>query len=141
MLESLFNKVAGLRPANFLKRESNTVFFCEICEIFKNTYFEEHLRMTDCFSDLKQGIRAYRFKENSHLENCHLENFHPLNSPMRNTPTPGKFPTGKLSPRIFPPISLTTHFIICKLLQEALPSFNTSFINRGRGSLHVHPPP
>ena len=30
---SLFNKVAGL-------------FSCEICEIFKNTYLEEHLRRT-----------------------------------------------------------------------------------------------
>ena len=32
MLESLFNKVAGLES--------------EICEIFKNIYFEEHLRAT-----------------------------------------------------------------------------------------------
>ena len=47
MLESLFDKVTGLqvlRPATLLKRDSNTLP-CEICEIFKNTYFEEHLRM------------------------------------------------------------------------------------------------
>ena len=33
MLESLFYKVAGIQA-----------FFREICEIFNNTYFEEHLR-------------------------------------------------------------------------------------------------
>ena len=45
MLESLFNKIAGFRPATLLKRDSNT-FSYEMYEIFKNTYFEEHLRMT-----------------------------------------------------------------------------------------------
>ena len=24
------------------------MFFCEICEIFKNTYFEEHMRTAAC---------------------------------------------------------------------------------------------
>ena len=43
MLESLFNKVAGLQPSNFIK-ERLQVFSCEYCEIFKNTYFEKHLR-------------------------------------------------------------------------------------------------
>ena len=37
VLESLFNKVAGT---------PTQVFSCEICEIFKNTYFEEHMRTT-----------------------------------------------------------------------------------------------
>ena len=46
MLESLFNKVAGLRPAILLKRDSNTVVFCEIGDIFKITYFEVHLPTT-----------------------------------------------------------------------------------------------
>ena len=36
MLESLFTKVAGLR--------TTYMFFCEYCEIFKSTYFEEHLQ-------------------------------------------------------------------------------------------------
>ena len=35
MLESLFNKVADLK-----------VFSYEICEVFKNTFFEEHLQET-----------------------------------------------------------------------------------------------
>ena len=42
MLESLFNKVACLQ--RYFKETSTQVFFCEICEIFKNTYFEQHLR-------------------------------------------------------------------------------------------------
>ena len=34
-----FNKVAGLKAFS-------QVFSCEICEIFKNTYYEEYLRTT-----------------------------------------------------------------------------------------------
>ena len=34
-----FNKVAGLQ-------NPTQMFSCEICEIFKNTYFEGHLRTT-----------------------------------------------------------------------------------------------
>ena len=48
MLES-FSKVAHLfRTANLSKQKETPtqVFFCKICEIFKNTYFEEHLRTT-----------------------------------------------------------------------------------------------
>ena len=29
--------------ANFIKKTPTQVFSCEYCEIFKNTYFEEHL--------------------------------------------------------------------------------------------------
>ena len=36
MLESLFNKVVGLRP----KETPTQVFSYEICKIFQNTYFE-----------------------------------------------------------------------------------------------------
>ena len=38
MLESLSNKVAGVTPTQ--------MFFYEICEIFKNTYFEKYLWTT-----------------------------------------------------------------------------------------------
>ena len=35
-----FNKVTGLQACNFIKKETPMqVFFCEICEIFKNTFF------------------------------------------------------------------------------------------------------
>ena len=46
MLESLLNKAAGLQACNFTKETPTQVFSCEIYEIFKNTYFEEYLRMT-----------------------------------------------------------------------------------------------
>ena len=41
-----FNKVAGLRTKfKLIKKESLAlVFFCELCKIFKNTFFIEHLR-------------------------------------------------------------------------------------------------
>ena len=55
MLESLFNKVAGLDLQLYQKENPLLLFFCEYCEILrmeiismflaKNTYFEEHLRM------------------------------------------------------------------------------------------------
>ena len=51
MLESLFNKVTGLQPATFQKKETTTqVFSCVVCEIFKDTYFEEHLPAAAEFS-------------------------------------------------------------------------------------------
>ena len=33
-------------PCNFLKKRLQGCFFCEYCEIFKNTNFEKHLRTT-----------------------------------------------------------------------------------------------
>ena len=42
-----FHRKTPLSESRFLKKETPTqVFSCEICEIFKNTYFEEHLRTT-----------------------------------------------------------------------------------------------
>ena len=39
-----FNKVACV-ASNFIKKETRSqVFSCEFCEIFKKTYFEEHLQ-------------------------------------------------------------------------------------------------
>ena len=43
-----FNKVARLQACNFIKEAQTQVFSCEYCEIFKNTFFIEHLR-EDCF--------------------------------------------------------------------------------------------
>ena len=40
--ESLFNKVADLKASNFIKKKLQ-VFFSEYCEIFKNSFFIEHL--------------------------------------------------------------------------------------------------
>ena len=46
MLKSLFNKVAGLMMCNFFKKKKTLaqVFSCKFAEIFKNTYFVEHVR-------------------------------------------------------------------------------------------------
>ena len=47
MLESLLKlQLQAWRPATLLKRDSNIDIFCEICEIFKNIYFEGRLRAT-----------------------------------------------------------------------------------------------
>ena len=44
---NFFNKVAGLRAFNFVKMELQRSYFpVNICEIFKNTYIEEHLWTT-----------------------------------------------------------------------------------------------
>ena len=44
----LFNKVAGLIPATLLINNETLaqVFSCEFCEMFKNTFFTEHLWVT-----------------------------------------------------------------------------------------------
>ena len=40
-----FNKVAGQKPATFIKKETLAhVFFCEFCEISQNTFPTEHLQ-------------------------------------------------------------------------------------------------
>ena len=44
MLESPFNKVAGLGLLPYLKETPTQVFSYEIFKIFKNTFFTEHLR-------------------------------------------------------------------------------------------------
>ena len=44
MLEPLFNKIAGLKASNFIKKEAPTqVFSCEYCEIFRTAFFIAHL--------------------------------------------------------------------------------------------------
>ena len=76
VLGSLFNKVAGLKACNFIKNRLPTqVFSCQICQIFKNTYLEEHLRTTaskhrssflevfcrSCCSALINAVMKYNF--------------------------------------------------------------------------------
>ena len=43
LLESLFNKAAGLRPVISLKRHFSTGVSCEFWKISKNIFFTEHL--------------------------------------------------------------------------------------------------
>ena len=60
MLEPLFNKVAGLKV--FIKKETLThVFSCEICQFFKNIYFEKHLQTT-AFDFSKIRLNSYNVK-------------------------------------------------------------------------------
>ena len=43
----VFNKVAGLRPATLLKKRLwHRCFYCEFCEISRNTFFTEHIWTT-----------------------------------------------------------------------------------------------
>ena len=57
MLKTLFN-----RACNFINNDTLTqVFSCEYFEIFKNTYFEEHLRTTAlvlCYCFANKIVRA-----------------------------------------------------------------------------------
>ena len=47
MLDSLINKVTGFQAGKFIKKRLQHRFFsCNVYEIFKNTYFEEHLEET-----------------------------------------------------------------------------------------------
>ena len=55
MLESLFNAVAGLRPATALKNDSSKGVFLCINQNFKNAFFTEHLRIGNF-----QGKHLYR---------------------------------------------------------------------------------
>ena len=47
------------KPRNLLKQDSNTDASCEICEIFKNTYFQEHLQMTASASQVLQSSKNH----------------------------------------------------------------------------------
>ena len=50
VLEYLFNKVAGPQPGSLLKKIPPQIFFCEFCEIFKNSIFIEHFQVITCDS-------------------------------------------------------------------------------------------
>ena len=45
-----FNKIAGLKAYQVIKKGlQHRCFPCEICELFKDTYFEEHLQTAISF--------------------------------------------------------------------------------------------
>ena len=52
-LESLFNKVTGLKPITLIKKTSRHVFFCEFCKILRKPFFTENIFYStppeDCF--------------------------------------------------------------------------------------------
>ena len=64
LLESPFNKVAGFAgSAALIKNTPTQVFFCEICETFKNTYFVEQLQTTACGSCKHSIWACYKVKD------------------------------------------------------------------------------
>ena len=76
MLDSLFSNVTDLKACNFIKKENPTpVFSCEYCDIFKNSYFEQHLETAayafPCFFEGNKSkfivaqliLRSYLFLE------------------------------------------------------------------------------
>ena len=50
VLGYLFEKVAGPQPGSLLKKIPPQIFFCEFCEIFKNSIFIEHFQVITCDS-------------------------------------------------------------------------------------------
>ena len=60
MLESLFDKVAGLKACIFIEKETLTqVFFCEYCEIIENSFFIEHLLLIILFRNFYVMIEFF----------------------------------------------------------------------------------
>ena len=62
MLESLFNKPSGLQVCSFIKKRLQHMFSCEICNIFKNNYFEEHMQMTTSILFCPRSKHQYYYK-------------------------------------------------------------------------------
>ena len=60
-LGTLFDNIPALKACNFIKKrvQQSFAFSCEICEIFKSTYLEEHLQTTASVLTLthKKGIK------------------------------------------------------------------------------------
>ena len=71
VLESLFNKDSRFQSGKFIKKRlrDRCLFSCKSCDIFKNTYFGEHLRTTFAYQILhsvKQHCRiCRRIQQNS----------------------------------------------------------------------------
>ena len=62
-----FNEVASLRPATLSKKTLAQVFSCEVCEIFKNTFF------TDTFGRLLLNLNS-RHVNQTNLSNNNNNN-------------------------------------------------------------------
>ena len=61
-MASLSNKAQVFIPAVLLKRDLNISVFCEICEIFKNTYFEERLFLNRPGPSRKSLVKTATFQ-------------------------------------------------------------------------------
>ena len=65
---------------SFFIKVRNQVFSCEFCEISKNTFFTERLRMT---AFIKSRIRSLKAKENMSFEAQILQAFEYINDSYR----------------------------------------------------------
>ena len=59
VLESLFNKVAGLQGCNLFKRDSNTGVYCEYCEIFRTLILKNMWKVLFLYRNNEQE-KVYR---------------------------------------------------------------------------------
>ena len=72
MLEYFLNKVA------VLNKTPTQVFSCETCEIFKNTFFAEHLRMTASESSKYVSKQKHFWMSQTQNMNFHVEYENPI---------------------------------------------------------------
>ena len=64
MLESLCNKVAGLKTFNFIKKHSKTGVSCEYYKIFKNTILKNIRKWLLC---IQHVLHKYKAEETSYF--------------------------------------------------------------------------
>ena len=56
VLEKFAIFTGKLQACNFIKRNPTQVFSCEYCEVFKNTYYEEHLLTVAFLKELQNTV-------------------------------------------------------------------------------------
>ena len=60
VLDGVKNTCVGISfLIKFYRRDSKIGVFCKICEVFKSTYFDEHLRTAASEKFMKMCIRAF----------------------------------------------------------------------------------
>ena len=75
MLESPLNKVASSSGLQLHLKETPTqVLHYEICKIFKNTYFEEHLLTTASYNTTDHSKSTYQILRSIHGSVSKLKN-------------------------------------------------------------------
>ena len=89
MLESFFNKVAGLTGCRFIKKETPTpVFFCEYHKMFKKTFFVQRLwwlllKMGEEFLRISKGSLTWNDLHdltNLNVSLCQIAKWSPLSA-------------------------------------------------------------
>ena len=69
MLKSVFNKIAGVQPYNFIKRRlQHRCFSCQNSGIFKSIYFKEHLKNKEHLPTAASCVSEAKY---AYVINCH----------------------------------------------------------------------